>query len=127
MSQKGSVKFYNEGKGFGFIAGDDGREYFVHISGVVEGVRITDNDDVSFEVSEGDRGPKAENVSPSIVKIDKQLEEIKRELEKEFTEKIQEKLDQGLDEEAEHISPEDLIEDDSINPNARFNIDTAKK
>jgi cold shock protein len=59
----GTVKFYNEGKGFGFIAGEDGKEYFVHITGLNEGVRLQDNDAVTFDVVEGDRGPKAENVS----------------------------------------------------------------
>ena len=60
---KGKVKFFNEGKGFGFIAGDDGKEYFVHTSGLKEGVSIRDNDDVTFDVEQGDRGPKAANVA----------------------------------------------------------------
>ncbi|MBT4824804.1 cold shock domain-containing protein [Candidatus Woesearchaeota archaeon] len=60
---KGTVKFYNEGKGFGFIAGEDGKEYFVHQTGLNEGVRLRENDAVTFDVVEGDRGPKAENVS----------------------------------------------------------------
>lgn len=59
----GTVKFFNEGKGFGFISGEDGKEYFVHITGLNEGVRLSDNDDVTFEVEQGDRGPKAVNVS----------------------------------------------------------------
>jgi CspA family cold shock protein len=59
---KGIVKFFNVKKGFGFIAGDDGKDYFVHVSGLEEGVRISDNDQVEFEPTEGDRGLKAENV-----------------------------------------------------------------
>ncbi|MBD3314000.1 hypothetical protein GF345_06160 [Candidatus Woesearchaeota archaeon] len=59
---KGKVKFFNDMKGFGFIAGDDGKEYFVHQTGLKEGVTLKDNDDVTFDVTEGDRGPKAENV-----------------------------------------------------------------
>lgn len=58
----GKVKFYNEMKGFGFIAAEDGKEYFVHQTGLKEGVTITENDEVSFDVVDGDRGPKAENV-----------------------------------------------------------------
>ena len=58
----GTVKFFNESKGFGFIAADDGKEYFVHQTGLKEGVRIRDNDAVTFDVEEGDRGPKAVNV-----------------------------------------------------------------
>jgi len=60
---KGTVKFFNEIKGFGFIAGEDGKEYFVHQSGLKEGVSLNENDSVEFEVEQGDRGPKAVNVS----------------------------------------------------------------
>jgi len=60
---KGTVKFYNEGKGFGFIAGEDGKEYFVHSSGLKDGVTVKDNDKVTFDVEQGDRGPKAANVA----------------------------------------------------------------
>lgn len=59
----GKVKFYNEKKGFGFIAAEDGKEYFVHVTGLNQGVNLRDNDDVTFDVAEGDRGPKAVNVS----------------------------------------------------------------
>jgi CspA family cold shock protein len=59
---KGTVKFYNEGKNFGFIAGEDGKEYFVHLSGIKEGVALKEGDAVVFEVEQGDRGPKAVNV-----------------------------------------------------------------
>jgi len=59
---KGTVKFFNEMKGFGFIAGEDGEEYFVHQTALGEGVRLNENDSVEFEVEQGDRGPKAVNV-----------------------------------------------------------------
>ena len=59
----GKVKFFNRIKGFGFIAGEDGKEYFVHQTGLNEGVSINENDSVTFDVEEGDRGPKAVNVS----------------------------------------------------------------
>lgn len=60
---EGKVKFFNDSKGFGFVVADDGNEYFVHISGVQEGLKLRENDHVSFDVVEGDRGPKAENVA----------------------------------------------------------------
>jgi len=60
---KGKVKFFNEMKGFGFVSGDDGKEYFVHQTGLNDGVVIKENDSVNFDVVEGDRGPKASNVS----------------------------------------------------------------
>ncbi|MCK4319445.1 cold-shock protein [Candidatus Micrarchaeota archaeon] len=59
---EGTVKFYNDMKHFGFIAGDDGKEYFVHESGLKEGTSIGEGDKVKFEVVEGDKGPKAEQV-----------------------------------------------------------------
>jgi CspA family cold shock protein len=59
---KGTVKFFNAGKHFGFIAGDDGNEYFVHASGLKEGTEIRDNDTVEFDSEQGDRGLKAVNV-----------------------------------------------------------------
>ena len=60
---KGKVKFYNEGKKFGFIAGEDGKEYFVHSSGLNAGVSVREGDSVTFDVEQGDKGPKASNVS----------------------------------------------------------------
>ncbi|MBU4502247.1 MAG: cold shock domain-containing protein [Nanoarchaeota archaeon] len=59
---KGTVKFFNAMKNFGFIAGEDGKEYFVHASSLNEGVSLRENDAVEFDVEEGDRGPKAVNV-----------------------------------------------------------------
>ena len=61
----GKVKFFNEMKGFGFITADDGKEYFVHQSGLKEGTTITEGDSVTFEVEQGDRGPKATKVELS--------------------------------------------------------------
>tara|TARA_Y100000310_G_C20553934_1_gene749562 strand:+ start:125 stop:325 length:201 start_codon:yes stop_codon:yes gene_type:complete len=59
---KGTVKFFDTTKGFGFIAGEDGKEVFVHQTALAEGVRLYENDVVTFDVEEGDRGPKAVNV-----------------------------------------------------------------
>ena len=60
---KGTVKFFNNMKGFGFIAGEDGKDYFVHQTGLKEGVSLDENDAVEFEVEQGDRGPKAVKVN----------------------------------------------------------------
>ena len=60
---KGTVKFFNRMKGFGFIAGEDDKEYFVHESALNEGIAIDEGDSVEFEVEQGDRGPKAAKVS----------------------------------------------------------------
>lgn len=60
--QKGKVKFYNRSKNYGFITGDDGKDYFVHVSGIANGAHIKDGDRVSFNVTDGERGPKADNI-----------------------------------------------------------------
>ncbi len=58
---KGTVKFFNEEKGFGFIKEtESGKEFFVHITGLVD--KIRENDDVSFELAEGKKGTIAVNV-----------------------------------------------------------------
>jgi len=59
--QEGTVKFFNETKGFGFIVPNDGSaEVFVHISGVTGQIR--ENDSVEFEVEEGKKGLTAVRV-----------------------------------------------------------------
>jgi CspA family cold shock protein len=60
---KGKVKFFNALKGFGFIIGEDGKQYFVHSTGLDSGVSVRENDAVSFEVEKGDKGPKAVKVT----------------------------------------------------------------
>ncbi|NTV23586.1 MAG: cold shock domain-containing protein [Nanoarchaeota archaeon] len=59
---KGTVKFFNEMKGFGFIAGEDGKEVFVHKSSLADGLILHDNESVTYDVEHGDRGLKAVNV-----------------------------------------------------------------
>ena len=59
----GTVKFFDTTKGYGFIAADDGKDYFVHMSGLEDGAEIAEGDSVSFEVEQGDRGPKAVKVT----------------------------------------------------------------
>ena len=60
---QGTVKWFNQKKGFGFIEQEDGDDLFVHHT-QVEGV-IEDGDSVEFEVGEGPKGPNAINVSKS--------------------------------------------------------------
>lgn len=57
---RGTVKFFNTSKGFGFINDEDGKEYFVHVSGLIDEVR--DGDEVTFELKEGKRGMNAVRV-----------------------------------------------------------------
>jgi CspA family cold shock protein len=59
--QNGTVKFFNESKGFGFIVDDESKtEYFVHVSGLVD--KINEGDTVEFELTEGKKGLNAVNV-----------------------------------------------------------------
>ena len=60
---KGKIKFFNEMKGFGFIIGEDGKQYFVHSTGLESGVTVRENDAVTFEVEKGEKGPKAVKVN----------------------------------------------------------------
>lgn len=58
----GTVKFYNQAKGFGFIKLDDGSgEIFVHATGLID-KPIGENDRVSFEIEQGKKGPNAVQV-----------------------------------------------------------------
>ena len=57
----GTVKFFNDEKGFGFIVDDEnGADVFVHVSGTED--EITKGDSVSFEIAEGKKGPNAVGV-----------------------------------------------------------------
>lgn len=60
---KGTVKFFDSEKEFGFIIGDDGKDYFVHKSDLEEGMNIDKDDSVTFETEKGDRGLKAVKVA----------------------------------------------------------------
>ncbi len=58
---KGTVKFFNDTKGFGFISDEDSnKEYFVHVSGLVDEIR--EGDTVEYELQEGKKGLNAVNV-----------------------------------------------------------------
>jgi len=59
---EGTVKWFNTKKGYGFIAGDDGEEYFVHFTAVPRGTFLRENDKVSFEPAESERGKQAKDV-----------------------------------------------------------------
>ena len=63
LKMKGTVKFFNQVKGFGFIKGEDEKEYFVHVTGVNEGVNLDENVKVTFETEEDEKGFKAVNVA----------------------------------------------------------------
>ena len=66
-TQTGTVKWFNESKGYGFISREDGPDVFVHYSAIAtSGYRSLDeNQKVSFDITQGPKGPQAENVQPA--------------------------------------------------------------
>ena len=58
---KGTVKFFNDAKGFGFITGENGQEIFVHATGLKEDIQ--ENDEPTYDTQEGKKGLNAINVS----------------------------------------------------------------
>ena len=62
---KGTVKWFNAKKGFGFISDEEGKDVFVHFSALqMDGFKVLDEgDEVEFEVIDGEKGPQAANVT----------------------------------------------------------------
>jgi len=73
----GTVKWFNSGRGYGFITQDDGGpDVFVHFSAIAgEGQRnLEENQKVEFEVTQGEKGPQASNVRPIASTISEPVE-----------------------------------------------------
>lgn len=62
MKETGTVKFFNEAKGFGFIKNEEGKDFFVHISVLNAGATLNEGERVEFETREGKKGMEAFNV-----------------------------------------------------------------
>ena len=80
---KGTIKFFNDEKGFGFISGEDGKDVFVHQT-ELGGATVKEGDSVTFEVAQGDKGPKAVKVVKGTSEAkESDVEEVKAEAELE--------------------------------------------
>lgn len=62
---KGTVKWFNAKKGYGFITAEDGKDVFVHFSDIQSAgfKSLDEGQSVTFDMAEGERGPKATNVA----------------------------------------------------------------
>ncbi|WP_279117729.1 cold-shock protein [Fusobacterium varium] len=61
---KGTVKWFNQEKGFGFITGEDGKDIFAHFSQIQkDGFKtLNENEEVTYDIIEGQKGPQAANI-----------------------------------------------------------------
>jgi CspA family cold shock protein len=59
---KGTVKWYNDMKGFGFLAGEDGKETFVHRTAIPIGMNLCEGDQVEYLIEDSERGQRAMNL-----------------------------------------------------------------
>jgi len=74
---EGTVKWFNPRKGYGFIAGEDGQEIFVHYASITgDGYKtLVEGETVTFETVEGEKGLRAENVAQKATQQDAPAQE----------------------------------------------------
>ena len=61
---KGTVKWFNDEKGFGFITGEDGKDVFAHFTQIQKDgfKKLAEGEEVTFDITKGDKGPQASNI-----------------------------------------------------------------
>jgi|TARA_Y100000310_G_scaffold343710_1_gene452657 CspA family cold shock protein len=104
---EGTVKWFNRKKGYGFISGEDGQDYFAHYSAVEEGTFIRENDLVSFDGAETDQGKQAQNVK--LIKKGSERDDLPAE--EESSEKVEESAEEETEEPAEEV--EEAVEEEA--------------
>lgn len=93
---EGTIKWYNPKNGYGFIAGEDGGDYFVHFTAIPQGIKVYPDDKVTFDPVETEKGKQAQNVqkigeaAPQKAKEEKTEEEAPAETEETPSEESQE-------------------------------------
>ncbi len=105
---EGTVKWYNIRKGYGFVKGEDGEDYFIHHTALDKRVFLRENDQVSFDPEETEKGKQALNLA--LLKKGSErtdLEEANKEVAETKVEEFGEENDEPTDEEvAEEIEDE---------------------
>ena len=94
---EGTIKWFNTRKGFGFVKGEDGEDYFVHYSALEANVFLRENDKVSFDPVQTEKGKQAQNVKL----LQKGSERNKEELSEESGDFSEESEDEAPEEESE--------------------------
>jgi len=110
---EGTVKWFNRNKGYGFIQGDDGQEYFVHHTALEKGTFIRENDKVSFEPVETERGKQAQKVT--LLQKGSEIESGGDEATEEFAEEApaeEESAEEAAEEPAEEAAEETTEEEE---------------
>lgn len=97
---EGKVKWFNREKGYGFIEGSDGEDYFVHHSAIAKDTFLRENEDVSFDPAQTERGKQAQNVKTT------------GESENETTDDVSE--DEVADETSEDEAADETSEDKAV-------------
>lgn len=59
---KGTIKWYNARKGYGFVRGEDEKEVFVHRSALPEGTNLDEGDQISYDIENSEKGLQAKNI-----------------------------------------------------------------
>jgi cold shock protein len=119
---KGTVKWYNIRKGYGFIKGEDEVDYFIHHSALGEGVFLRENDLVSFEAADTDKGKQAQNVvleqkGSERTDLPAEEETTEESSEKEAVEETEEEPE-AEEESTEESSEEEAVEETEEEPEA---------
>jgi cold shock protein len=109
---EGTIKWFNTRKGFGFVKGEDGEDYFVHYSALEANVFLRENDKVSFDPAQTDKGKQAQNVKLLQKGSERDQEEISEESD-DFAEEAPAEEAEEKTEETEEEAPAEEVEEET--------------